>query len=125
MSAQSLIRKLESVAVPLGAFHARPMFGGHGLYLDGLMFGLIAYDRLYLKTDTVSRPRFEAAKSTPFSYEARGRPVVITSYWLCPPAALKEAERLRGWIETAREAARRSKAKKPARKTRRRNPAAV
>ena len=123
MSAQSLIRKLETVTAPLGEFRARPMFGGHGLYLDGLMFGLIAYDRLYLKTDAQSRAKFEAAGSKPFSYEARGRPVVITSYWLCPPAALKDAKRLRDWLGTALDAARRSKAAKPARKPRRLKPA--
>ncbi len=124
MSAQSLIRKLETVTAPLGEFRARPMFGGHGLYLDGLMFGLIAYDRLYLKTDAVSRPDFEAAKSKPFSYEARGRPVVITSYWLCPPPALRDRS-LRDWVEKAYAAARRRKAAKPARKPRRRKSAAV
>ena len=123
MSAQSLIRKLETATAPLGEFRARPMFGGHGLYLDGLMFGLIAYDRLYLKTDAQSRPKFETAGSKPFSYEARGRPVVITSYWLCPPAALKESKRLRDWLGIAHDAARRTKAAKPARKPRRRKPA--
>ena len=123
MTAQSLIRKLETVTAPMGAFAARPMFGGHGLYLDGLMFGLIAYDRLYLKTDAASRPDFEAAKSKPFSYEARGRPTVITSYWLCPTPALKDGS-LCDWVEKARAAARRKKAAKPARKPRRRKPAA-
>jgi DNA transformation protein len=121
MSAQSLIRKLEAVVAPLGEFRTRAMFGGHGLYLDGLMFGLIAYDRLYLKIDAMNRARFAAAKSKPFSYEARGRPVVITSYWLCPPAALKDGS-LGDWVETARAAARRKKAA-PKRKARRKAPA--
>ena len=124
MTAQSLIRKLEAVTAAMGAFAARPMFGGHGLYLDGLMFGLIAYDRLYLKTDAASRPDFAAAKSKPFSYEARGRPVVITSCWLCPPPALKDGS-LRDWGEMAHQAARRAKVSKPARKPRRRKPVAV
>ena len=47
---------------PLGTVRARPMFGGHGLTLDGHFIALIAFDRLYLKTDALSRPRFAEAE---------------------------------------------------------------
>ena len=50
--------------------------------------------------------------------------VVITSCWLCPPPALKDGS-LRDWGEMAHQAARRAKVSKPARKPRRRKPAAV
>ena len=34
----------------------RPLFGGHGFYLDGGFFGFIADGRLYFRTDEESRP---------------------------------------------------------------------
>ena len=34
------------------------MFGGHGLYLDGLFIGIIADETLYLKADELSQPAF-------------------------------------------------------------------
>jgi DNA transformation protein len=37
----------------------KSMFGGVGLYADGLFFALIAEDRLYFKVDDTTRPDFE------------------------------------------------------------------
>ena len=116
--ADMLIQKLDTSLTPLGAFRSRPMFGGHGLYLDDVMFGLIAYDTLYLKTDDQTRGDFEKAKSKPFSFESERKGLVITSYWQCPDAALKDARKLRQWVGKAHEAARRVKAAKPKRRTR-------
>jgi DNA transformation protein and related proteins len=50
----------------LGRVVGRAMFGGVGLYHDGIFFGLIADDTVYLKVDDASRPRFEAAGAKPF-----------------------------------------------------------
>lgn len=111
MTAQAIIRKLETGLTPLGAFRARPMFGGHGLYLDDLMFGLIFDARLYLKADDESRPAFERENSEPFVYDS-GKGCVSTSYWLCPPAALKDTAKLRAWVGRAHAAAKRVKAKR-------------
>lgn len=120
MTAQALIRRLGTGLAPLGALQARPMFGGHGLYLDDVMFGLIYDGRLYLKTDEQSRPLFERAGAEPFVYDS-GRGRVSTSHWLCPPAALKDAATLRAWVGRAHAAAKRVKAKrKPLRKPARR-----
>ena len=116
--ADAIIRKLETSLTPLGAFRSRPMFGGHGLYLDDVMFGLIAYDMLYLKTDDGNRPDFEKAKSEPFTFESERKGHVTTSYWQCPDDPLKDAVKLRRWIGKAHEAARRVKAAKPKRKPR-------
>ena len=51
----------------LGSVRSRRMFGGHGLYIDGLFCALILADRLYLKTNIETRPRFEAAGCEPFA----------------------------------------------------------
>ena len=45
---------------------ARRMFGGAGLYQGGIMFGLVADDRAYLRVDDSNRSSFEDAGSGPF-----------------------------------------------------------
>ena len=47
------------------------MFGGYGLYLDGLMIGVVIDDGLYLKADEPTRAHFEAAGCAPFVYDSR------------------------------------------------------
>ena len=56
---------------PAGRVTARRMFGGVGLYLDGLFFALIDDDTVYFKADESNRARFEQAGSRPLSAEER------------------------------------------------------
>ena len=118
MTAQTIIRKLETSLTPLGMFRSRAMFGGHGLYLDDLFFGLIAYDKFYLKTDEQSRGDYVKANSKPFSFESGRKGLVTTSYWQCPADVLKDARKLRQWVGKAMDAARRAKAATPKTKAR-------
>jgi DNA transformation protein len=89
----------------------RAMFGGHGVYADGVMIGLVADQQLYLKADDATRERFAAAGSKPFVYDGKGKPVTM-SYWLAPDAALDDPESMAPWARLALEAARRAQAKK-------------
>ena len=50
MSATFLEIILDRLA-PLGEVTSRPLFGGHGLYWRGTIFGILFGDRLYLKVD--------------------------------------------------------------------------
>jgi len=118
MKADAIIRKLEAGLTPLGPFRSRPMFGGHGLYLDDVFFGLIAYDTLYLKTDKENRSDFIKAKSKPFSFESGRKDLVTTSYWQCPDAVLTDARKLQHWVGRALDAARHAKATKRDRRPR-------
>ena len=47
------------------------MFGGHGLYARGVMFGLLDDDELFLKTDALTRARFVDAGCRPWVYTRR------------------------------------------------------
>jgi DNA transformation protein len=116
--ADEIIQRLDSCLAPLGAFRSRAMFGGHGLYLDDLFFGLIAYDTLYLKTDEANRSDYVKAKAKPFSFESGRKGLVVTSYWQCPADIFEDTRKLRQWIGRALEAARRTKAAKPQRRPR-------
>jgi len=94
---------------PFGSVSARRMFGGFGIYRDGLMFGLVASDVLYLKADTENRGEFAAVGSAPFSYTARRRQVIL-SYWRAPEEALESGAAMQEWARSAFAAALRAKA---------------
>jgi DNA transformation protein len=94
-----------------GPIRARRMFGGWGIYHDGLMFGLYAAGRLYLKTDAQNVAKFEAAGSEPFTYMQRDK-VVRLSYWSAPETVLDERDQARLWGLSAFEAALRCKQKR-------------
>lgn len=94
---------------PLGAVRARRMFGGHGLYLDELFVAIIANERLYLKADATTRPRFEAAGCQPFAYSAKGQRHSL-SYFSAPDEAMESPVLMQPWARFALEAALRARA---------------
>ena len=81
---------------PLGTVTARAMFGGHGIYLDGKMFALVARDTFYIKADDTNRAEFEAHGLPPFRYDARGK-VHTMSYYEPPATALDDSALLCAW----------------------------
>ena len=99
---------LVDLLAPLGDVRVRSMFGGYGVYLGQLMFGLVDNDTLYLKVDNGNRARFEAAGLLPFTYTGkRGQPVIM-SYHQAPPESLEDAAVLCDWAQEALKAARRA-----------------
>lgn len=99
------------------AVTSRKMFGGYGVYRDGLMFALLADDTLYLKVDAGDVPRYERAGSLPFTYESAGRKVQL-SYWSAPAECLESPAEMRDWCQLAYAAALRAHAAKAATGTR-------
>ncbi|MDX2228699.1 MAG: TfoX/Sxy family protein [Leptolyngbyaceae cyanobacterium bins.349] len=89
---------------------ARAMFGGYGLYTDGVMFALIADDVLYFKVDDSNREDFVAAGMQPFTYEGKDKPIQM-SYSQLPPTVWDDAALLTVWLEKAATAAKRAKSK--------------
>jgi DNA transformation protein and related proteins len=88
---------------------ARPMFGGIGIYAQGLFFALMAEDRLYFKVDDTTRPDFENAGMEPF------RPFGEDSamgYYEVPADVVEDAVQLAPWINKAIEAAAKAKSGK-------------
>jgi len=100
---------------PLGPVTARAMFGGFGIYLDGLMFGLIADEVLYLKADAISKAAFEAAGMGPFK-PWEDKPMVMP-YWEIPSEAWDEPEQFCAWGRSAFDAALRNRKPKASKKT--------
>ena len=90
----------------IGQVNARAMFGGHGIYHYGIMFALVADDVLYLKTDKVNRPEFEARNLPPFLYERKDK-VISMSYNEAPGEVLDDPDEMTHWARSAIEASRR------------------
>ena len=88
------------------------MFGGYGLYKDGIIFGLIADDELYFKADDGNRPDYEVRGSRAFTYEAKGNKRIAMSYWQLPEDVMEDADLLAEWVSKAVSASKRAKKKK-------------
>jgi DNA transformation protein len=100
---------------PLGPVGARRMFGGHGIFMHGLMFGLIADDQLYLKVDAGNRAAYEAEGLLPFTYPGKGTPIEM-SYREAPSEGFDDPEILCDWARAAYAAALRADARKSRRR---------
>jgi DNA transformation protein and related proteins len=102
---------LKELFEPFGEVAVKRMFGGYGVYADGLCFAIQSDGEVFLKVDAESRASFSAAGSSPFIYVAKGKPMA-TSYWRLPATAHDEADELRRWASLGLEAARRAAAAK-------------
>jgi DNA transformation protein and related proteins len=90
---------------PLGSVIAKAMFGGIGLYCDGVFFGIIARDVLYLKVDSTNRGDYEAAGSQPFR-PYPDRPGTM-KYYAVPLGVLESRDELVKWARKSASVARR------------------
>ena len=89
------------------------MFSGAGIFCDGLMFGLIIRDVIYLKVDETNMAEFEREGSTPFTYP-RGRKSGRLSqhalpYWRLPERLYDDPDELAAWAKRAFAVAERKK----------------
>ncbi len=97
---QDLLSGLEGVK-------ARAMFGGHGLYLDGDIFGIVADDTLYFKVGDSNRRKYRDAGSRQFTYTNRGKEVALP-YWEVPPDVLDDREQIALWAQESSRLSRKS-----------------
>jgi DNA transformation protein len=97
---------------PLGPVSAKAMFGGYGIYIDDLMFALVADDVLYLKTDATNLPDFEKLGLPAFRYERNGR-LIQMSYREAPAEIVEDSEIMNTWCSRAITAALNSRSKTP------------
>lgn len=99
-----------------GPVQAKAMFGGFGIYRDGLMFGLIVSDQLYFKVDDQSKHLFVDRGLPPFQYESKGK-VSSLRYHQAPPETYDDADEMAQWARVAYDCALRQQAKSTAKTT--------
>ena len=105
-----LIGHLQDLLADFGGISTRPMFGGHALYRDAVLIGIVLEEALYLKVDAQTRPLFEAAGCAPCVYTRQRAPITM-SYWSVPEAALDSPQAMLPWAQLAYGAALRKPAK--------------
>jgi DNA transformation protein len=87
------------------------MFGGKGIYHNGLIIAIDLGDEILLKADPISGPDFAAAGAAQWTYANRksGRPVAMP-YWSVPDRAVDDPDEFTLWARKAYEAAVRAQA---------------
>lgn len=84
----------------------KAMFGGVGIYSEGLFFALIAEDRLYFKVDDTNREDFESARMSAFYPYDSPKPM---GYWEVPANVFKSKKELGVWADKALRVAERAR----------------
>lgn len=95
----------------IGPVNSRAMFGGFGIFLNGIMFGLIADNVLYLKVDNESENEFKDLGLEPFMYNKKGKEIKM-SYFQAPEGAIEDDEEMYFWATKAYNSALRASSKK-------------
>jgi DNA transformation protein and related proteins len=98
---------------PFGPVAVRRLFGGAGVYADGMMFALVHDGIVYLKSDEQNASAFEREQLPPFTYETKDGKRAVMSYRRMPERLYDDPDELAIWARDALAAARRTSARRP------------
>ena len=110
--------RFDDLFAPFGKIVVRRMFGGEGLFRDGLMFAIVHEEKLYFKTSEESRQAFIAEGVGPLFFKFKNAEGVLTSYYELPDRLYDDPDELAEWARAAFAVALRS----PTAKKKRRDP---
>ncbi len=112
VASDSFAEFLREQLEPLGRVTVRRMFGKAGVFCDGVMFGMVTDNMLYLRLDDHNRAAFEEALASPLlSYEKKGATIDL-AFCRAPERLFDEPDELVAWARLALAAARRVAAKR-------------
>ena len=77
---------------------SRAMFGGYGIYKDGLIVAVIINDQLYFKVGESNQADYEATGSQPFIYKVNGKEMKM-GYWEVPGEIMENSQEVGVWLE--------------------------
>jgi DNA transformation protein len=95
------LEELKDTLARLGFVSGRRMFGGMGVYLDGVFFAIIGDGVVYFKAAERSYAAYEAEGSRHFTYKTRKGRAELHSYWRAPERLLDDPEDMIRWAERA------------------------
>jgi DNA transformation protein len=84
-----------------GPVSVRRMFGGAGIYAQGVMFALLTGDVVYLKSSEETGAAFDREGCGPFTYATKDGSHTITSYRRLPERLYDDPEELALWAAAA------------------------
>ena len=108
---------IREVFATLGPVTIRRIFGGRGVYCQGVIVAISYGGELRLKADQITQPEFEAAGSTRWIYQGR-RGAVAMPYWSVPVEAYDDEDVMAQWVRRALQAGLRADPPNPACRTR-------
>jgi len=112
VASDSFAEFLHEQLAPLGRVTMRRMFGKTGVFCDGVMFGMVTDNMLYLRVDGQNREAFKEAEAfPPLNYGKKGATIDL-SFWRAPERLFDEPDELVDWARLALAAARRVAAKR-------------
>ena len=109
---------LHDMFAAIGPISIRRMFGGKGVYADGMIVAVVlSTGELHVKGDEETRALYEGEGAVQWVPHMNGR-VSAMPYWRVPADVLDDQDALDRWAHLARDVARRAAAsgKKPASK---------
>ena len=96
---------IRELFAPFGPVTVRRMFGGAGIWAEGLMFALVFDGAIFLKVDEASIPDFKREGSRPFVYTRAKSPGKVgrasLSYWRLPERLYDDPDELALWAARA------------------------
>jgi DNA transformation protein len=93
----------------LGTVAIKRMFGGKGIYFDGVIIALELDGEILLKADKVTAPAFEAAGAKQWIYRGhQNRKPTIMPYWTIPESAVDDPDEMAVWARKAYDAGKRT-----------------
>ena len=99
----------EDLLAEIPGIKAKPMFGGHGIYKEGIIFAIIAEGQLYFKVDEQTEGEYKKLGSSPFTYTMPNKKPMTMSYWLLPADIMESRSELSLWVNAAVMASKRAK----------------
>jgi DNA transformation protein len=104
---------IRELFTPFRPVTVRRMFGGAGIFCEGLMFALVFDGAIYLKVDEACIPDFEREGSRPFVYTRAKSPGRVgrasLAYWRLPERLYDDPDELAIWAARALAIAERKK----------------
>jgi len=99
---------IEEIFAGLGPVTVKRLFGGRGVYHQGLIVGAIMDGEILLKADAETEPQFLAAGASQWTYAFKRGATIRMPYWTIPPDAVDDPDALAEWVRLAFAAARRA-----------------
>ena len=99
---------------PFAVVAVRRMFGGTGIFHQGLNFAVVIDGALRLKADEQTIGDFEAEGMKPWDYTRKSGKVITMNYWQVPERLLDDPDEFATWAAKAFDVAMRADAAKPA-----------
>ena len=82
---------------------SRKMFGGYGIYRNGIIFAIIIDNELYFKVDESNIDEYKNLNSEPFTFNSKGKKISM-SYWKLPEEVMEDEDLLLKFMDLSYEA---------------------